>query len=74
MTGAELRAFRQSLGLGSLLFERAVGLGGGGRTVRRWEAAPDQPIPGPVATLVALSRDIPEVRSWLRARATRPPE
>lgn len=51
MTGAELRAARQTLGLNALAFARLCHVDG--RTVRYWEAD-DRAIPGPLIALVEL--------------------
>lgn len=74
MSPEQLHAFRKSLGLSAEAFARAVGLTGNdiGRTVRRWEAPPDQNgarAPSPMlATFAAACRQVPGFREWLIAR------
>lgn len=71
MTPADIRAFRQSLGLSAEAFARAVGVGGG-RLIRRWEAGEHAPV-GSVIRLIELSGAVPGVREWLISRgATKP--
>lgn len=72
MTGDDLRAFRQSLGLSDRGFARALGQSEAtdGATVRHWERG-RAPVPVLVETLVAIASDVPAVRDWLRERGVR---
>mgnify|MGYP002784895517 CR=1 FL=1 len=62
MTGYDLKAARNQLGLGVDALARAMRLGSdGGRTVRRWEEG-ERPVPGWAAFIIGLllSREWPE--------------
>lgn len=72
MTGANLRAFRQSLGLTDRGFSRALGLPEttDGAMVRKWERDLN-PVPRLVVTIVELAERYPEARELLRERGAR---
>ena len=71
MTPASFRAIRQHLGLSTAHMARVL-LVGSGRTVRRWEAG-ERPVPGPVATLMALLENVRAARIILGVSEPPPP-
>jgi len=69
MTPAQIREFRQSLGLKSGAFARALGVSGD-RRIREWESGEKTPHAA-VVTLIELAGEVEGVREWLIARSKR---
>lgn len=67
MTPAQIREFRQSLGLSAGAFARAVGVSDGSR-IREWESGRREPHAA-VVTLILMAKALPGGKDWLKARS-----